>query len=387
MEIRPNHPSRNPATDFLRPPSAGKESGESAAQNKPGDGVMHRPVAPLSDALAMLGVRPSAENVKMAEILLAHQLPLTTDTMQKLSQALKLISPEQADKAIEKAVFLLKNALPIHAKTVQTLQNLTDGRATLPHMLAGLAAQISAMTTSPAKEALLSLFLSNTPAAAAPEPAAQETAVITRPRVMAALQDSFTFHFANSTREELDGFLNTLQAQIQEAKGLLATHGRASSELFQTLAGIENHLSFVAEANHPLFAQVPVQIAGQNTGAELFVFRDKKKSRKTTDHKASALVALDTLNLGRFEVYVQKDAQQVTCHFRLQNKTIEALVSAHITDLQQALERAGYALSGYTCRRLTEAFTVLNHEPDDQGDASAASPPHAQGQTFFDAKI
>ncbi len=179
------------------------------------------------------------------------------------------------------------------------------------------------------------------------------------------LLQKLAFRLENSKNpKEIDAFLNELNKNIETSKQVVQRSEMPEApKLLESMSKISNNLEFVATSKQNLFAQIPLAVLGREANAELLVFRDKNKKAQK-GNKASALIALDTLNLGRFEVYVQKDSNSVICQFRLENEGVEKLVRENIGKLQELLEQKNYTLSNYCCNKLTEPFNLMEKEPD-----------------------
>lgn len=358
--------------------------------------------AVIADALERAGSVRGGLEAKIMQAFAGGSLPPTASG--KLGQALLAEYPEQreliARLVAEKDDFVrfvadYKPALRQGVAELISHENLTpDTLATLVHGLregAGPAGAPSAPKLGANEAAFLmnellnELFPEGGPEADAAR-AALRLPGKEQPADISSVLARFSFKPGGADPKEIDVFLNTLRDNIAAAKTLLAQEKNASPEtarVAEQLARAGDSLEFVAQAKNTLFAHLPLAMAEGEAGAELYVFRDKKR-REDAGNTASALIALDTLNLGRFEVYVRKQDKQVDCQFRLRDEDVERLVRAHAPELSALLARRAFRLQGCSFRRLDEPFTLLSAEPGDPGAPPAdARPP---GSLSFDIR-
>ncbi len=150
---------------------------------------------------------------------------------------------------------------------------------------------------------------------------------------------------------------------IQEIREIIREVRQIPDTKLETVANkVENTLNFLDQVKTATLFHIPLLIEQKPVHAELYVFKDKRK--KTKKNASSALIALDTLNMGRFEAYVQKNERDVSIQFRLENDRIEKLVRSNAKKLKDLLADYNYKLSDYTFKSLTEAYSLLNQEKE-----------------------
>ncbi len=182
----------------------------------------------------------------------------------------------------------------------------------------------------------------------------------------AELVKKLMFNPKETTSKQLNLFLNELKQIINNTK---ITIEKASSEtalsktvaenIQQAVKSIEQNMNFVSQLKTNLFLQIPLVINNHQTNAELFIFKDKKGKKKAKGDAVSALIALDTASLGRFEAFVQKDNKAVSCRFNLENDEVEVLVRQNIGVLSNALKQQGYILESFTFAKNEPPKTIL----------------------------
>ncbi len=121
------------------------------------------------------------------------------------------------------------------------------------------------------------------------------------------------------------------------------------------------------------FEHVQIPLAtrnGEYRTAELFVFRRQGGQKHTEGESMSILVALDTQHIGRVEAMVRDAGGGISIEFRLEQPDIADGFKRDSASLIQAIEAAGYRLTGLRFAGLEKRTTVLN--AGDMMDAGAA---------------
>jgi flagellar hook-length control protein FliK len=186
-----------------------------------------------------------------------------------------------------------------------------------------------------------------------------------------ALPKGLTLNGLGDSPKELDDFLKGMSMRLEEAKEILGKHPDGQKALDEAVR-LQDRLGFLAEVKLAAAVQLPLTINGNLTPAEIFVFRDKKK--KSPSKASTALLALDTAHLGRFEAYIQKSEDTVTLVFRLENEEVEELVKSCTNELASLLADSGLRLSGFSFRQLDKPFTLLGREEDVCGTCRQKGP-------------
>ena len=190
----------------------------------------------------------------------------------------------------------------------------------------------------------------------------------------------------------LERFLNDTRANFELARQALTLSDTANTpagaRLMAHLAAVCDNLEFVSHIRNSFYTQIPLALGENSVGAELYVFRDKSRRNQAGGH-TSALVAIDTASLGRFEAYVVKQGRTLSCQFRLENEDIRSHVASHLTELSDALKALDYRLDGVSYRESGESFTLLNKESqlEPQDDASLVSFINEFRRTSFDVRV
>jgi flagellar hook-length control protein FliK len=92
------------------------------------------------------------------------------------------------------------------------------------------------------------------------------------------------------------------------------------------------------------YVQLPLQMAGQNTHGDLYVYRNKNR-KMSEDGSVSAVLHLDMDNLGPLDVYVKMKDTKVTTNFYVADDSILDLINDNIHILNERLEKRGYSMT------------------------------------------
>jgi hypothetical protein len=107
--------------------------------------------------------------------------------------------------------------------------------------------------------------------------------------------------------------------------------------------------------------QLPLTAAeGEYRTAELFVFRRQGGRKRDGGSGVSILVALDTEHIGRVETLIREADGRVSLEFRLEQLEMAETFSANSAPLREAVEAAGYQLTGMRYAGLEKRTTVVN---------------------------
>ncbi len=160
---------------------------------------------------------------------------------------------------------------------------------------------------------------------------------------------------------ELNNRLEMLKAAIQAADPTGVTDREqlsANTALLDDSIKLLNHLN----NNHFYYYQLPVNLSGQDTTAELYVMK-RKQSRKKIDPRNTVLfVSLDTNHIGRIETLLDVKEQNVSIHLRTEHPKIRDYIKENIKYLYEGLTNCGFKLVNIQYAILDSASTPVNIE-------------------------
>lgn len=110
----------------------------------------------------------------------------------------------------------------------------------------------------------------------------------------------------------------------------------------QTAAGIRDNLSFIHEVNQMYtYVQLPLQLNGQHTTGDLYVYTNRKHTRGEDD-EVSAFLHFDLEHLGSTDIAVRLKNKDVKTQFYLEDEISFQLVQSNIHILEEKLNKLGY---------------------------------------------
>ena len=146
-------------------------------------------------------------------------------------------------------------------------------------------------------------------------------------------------------KENVEHLYQRLGNQVKGLTNAISQNLGAESKLFQSANNLQNNLDFMNQLNQMFqYVQLPLQMAGQNTHGDLYVYRNKHK-KMSEDGSVSAVLHLDMDNLGPLDVYVKMKDTKVTTNFYVADDKILDLINDNIHILNERLEKRGYTMS------------------------------------------
>ncbi|MCL1936631.1 MAG: hypothetical protein FWF57_09700 [Defluviitaleaceae bacterium] len=123
----------------------------------------------------------------------------------------------------------------------------------------------------------------------------------------------------------IDDILQNINSNISE---ILEKIPNTYTDTKEILTQISRTIDFSTNLQDIIYIPIPIIIKNQKTESELYVFKDKKT--KKTGKNSSALLLLNTANIGKIETYVQKIDDKINIQFKTENKKIENLIKQNI---------------------------------------------------------
>lgn len=157
----------------------------------------------------------------------------------------------------------------------------------------------------------------------------------------------------NFTRQEMllnpeDFDKNTLKkiyAKIVNDSNAIASRfagSTAANSLAEVANSIRNDALFMNEMNQFMaFVQIPVKLSGQNAHGDLYVYSNRKQKNKETG-ELTAFLHLDMEHLGPMDILVKLQNKSVSTDFKVENEKVLKFIEAHMDELTNALNKAGY---------------------------------------------
>ena len=327
------------------------------------------PAAAISETLLTHGFKNTEENQTMLKQMLENGIPLTKENIQKMNQAMKLT------QSSDKALFMIQNNMKLTQANAQQLEGLVSGQTKITNQLNNLLSAVEQLDNKILSEQLKQVLTGKTTDENVPtgkvtheqpqQP--QQTTAQTAPQAPPPpLPANLQFPLANSTPQSIENYLQNLRetlSQIQQQIQQATTSSPDTARVLQEARTLESHIDFTSQIRNQIYVQLPMFHNGEQTLTNLHIYTDAKNSAKGGKKKesSSALIALETANLGHFETYVQKTATAVVCQFRLDNEEITAAVRNNIHKLEALLRDSGYSLEQFSFLPPGEPYTLVNN--------------------------
>ncbi len=172
-----------------------------------------------------------------------------------------------------------------------------------------------------------------------------------------------------ATPKELEKHINDKLDKLDRALELLKNNPNTEKNaeviknLEKEITTIKDKLTFASEIKDNVFVQIPFTLNNKSTNGELIVFKDKRNKRQNKDY-SSALVSLDTANLGLFEAYVVKKQSKVDIQFRFVNDFVKDLVQSNAPKLDTMLKSKSVSINSLSFKKIDEPFSIIQEEPN-----------------------
>lgn len=141
-----------------------------------------------------------------------------------------------------------------------------------------------------------------------------------------------------------DRFLGQLANQMHSLEQLIGSSlsGSDSRQFEQGAHDIQSNIQFMKELSETFtYFQLPLKLPNQTANSELYVYTQKEK-RRMNPEKMSVLLHLDLEHLGKLEIKLDKDHQQILANFKLDDEPSVDLLRANASVLQGNLAELGY---------------------------------------------
>lgn len=150
-----------------------------------------------------------------------------------------------------------------------------------------------------------------------------------------------------------------LQQALQLATQNLVTTNQINQQMEQAKAG-NNAFDLV-------YTQIPLKLKGQLKHSDLYVYRNKKNSSRSSENM-SLLLHLDMEFLGDMDIMIKAQDYRINAVFTLTDNEAYEIIKEHIPELEDNLKEKGYFFTASASKRdsikrgVQELFEEENHE-------------------------
>lgn len=144
-------------------------------------------------------------------------------------------------------------------------------------------------------------------------------------------------------KEKVQKLYERVQREAADIQEAMDKFGRDMGKVPQSAQNVQKNIAFIYELNQMFsYVQLPLRMNSTNAHGDLYVLA-RKKNLSQKDGELTAFLHLDMEHLGTTEVKLtlQTTEHVLRCDFFLPEDSVK-LVSEHIGELQQTLEKKGY---------------------------------------------
>lgn len=235
--------------------------------------------------------------------------------------------------SLDKLAWLASKGLEATPANLETLDNHINSTNNLSHLISKLDSQLSEYT-DPNLKSLRDIV----------------TNIGIRPQELA----------------EGDRVKETLRDLVKVSESIdltLSRSGINDEGIRNTLSNVKDNIDFMRQVNqYNNFIQIPLQLNQKNATADLYVYKDKSRSKLIDPENATILVALDLPKSGRIESMIKLNGKVVNATFRLEKPEVGKTIKQGETVLAERLEARGYQLMPLKTIELDEVFNLMKME-------------------------
>lgn len=162
--------------------------------------------------------------------------------------------------------------------------------------------------------------------------------------------------------EEINDLLNDLRIKALKAEEIMEKSGGQKDETGRIINNFKENIEFLNEIKTCVYIPIPIHTSKGPMEGELYVFGEKAKKKK--GKAISALIALNTLNIGRVEAYIQKSGKNINIQFRMNHRNGMELLKKNTGLLGNLLKESGYTITALDVIEMEKAFNITDREPD-----------------------
>ncbi len=372
----------------------------------------------LSSLLEEFDIPINQKTLSFASKLIDSSMPVTKENIQQVAKAVNLLEQQGSSKNNEdKAILLIKNEMPITEENINILNSLTTGDKSVRGNLQNILVQLKDMENSDLSRNIKTILgieeqIKNHKSIEESKSISDNEMVMKGENIeqsdtkkspqISDMKSHLQKNSALFTLNEVDELLDTLkhtissgktdievlekklslgksidklvyklnledemaelQDKIKEAINLIdGDDTEIGRKIRVELQEIDKKLAFANEIKNTMYFNIPINLNGQDTHLRVNVHKEKKV-KKTDEEPISAVISLDTANLGIFETYIQKNKKNLNFQFRLERENTEALIRQNMAQLETLLSPYGFKIDSISFRRIGETFEIYDDD-------------------------
>lgn len=159
-----------------------------------------------------------------------------------------------------------------------------------------------------------------------------------------ALQSNWTLTPEQLQKETISNFYNRMQNQLSQFRSLIQSSlsGSDSDGLSGFAKNMEDNINFMKTLNETFsYFQLPLKLPSQDAHGDLYVYTQKERLKNHPD-KNSVLLHLDMEHLGKIDIRIDRNRNDVLTNFSLNDDESVNLFRVNTDMLKNALGNQGY---------------------------------------------
>ena len=168
---------------------------------------------------------------------------------------------------------------------------------------------------------------------------------------------------------DMDKLNNDLAQRMELLKAVTsysqAKDSNVSKDLSTAANLVSNTLKLInhLNENNMLYYQIPINLSGYETTAELYIMKRGQQTRKRIDaHNTLMFISLDTNNMGRIETLADVKDDTITINIRTESNEINDFIKENAKHLYSGIKACGYRLAGIRYAVIDSPATPMQQE-------------------------
>ncbi|MBR1743785.1 MAG: flagellar hook-length control protein FliK, partial [Lachnospiraceae bacterium] len=161
------------------------------------------------------------------------------------------------------------------------------------------------------------------------------------------LQSNWTLTPKDLQKENIGSFYNKMHDQLSSFRNLIQSSlsGSDSESLGSSAKNMEDNINFMKMLNENFsYFQLPLKLPSQDAHGDLYVYT-QKESLKNHPDKNSVLLHLDMEHLGKIDIRIDRNRNDVLTNFSLNDEE-----SVNLFRVNQEMLKNALGLQGYSCQ-------------------------------------
>ncbi|MDP4093674.1 MAG: hypothetical protein Q8920_09975 [Bacillota bacterium] len=132
-------------------------------------------------------------------------------------------------------------------------------------------------------------------------------------------------------------------------------------QLMDKIDNLQNNTRFLNEiANYSTYIQLPVNVKGNETTAQLYVLKRDPGRKRLDPENLTVYLSLDTQNIGQVDSLINISKKSILLNFRLEDKKFSGIFKEGYNELYESLKEKDYKLVGMNFGNIDTGLNPVN---------------------------